>query len=500
MADWIEADGRLPVPVTAYGPLQLLAHPGASAGEHRAYPRGPRSGRRLPGHRPLTGDDKTVRLPHPGQDVRQPDDGPARRGRRPTARSCSAGTARPATSSARPRRSATWPSMYVLRSPVRRRHAQPGPGRVLLDADPLGTDRHRSAMCSFAEAATAAEMYETAAAAYEQLCASDAATVDSSFDLVHAMTLLYWGLRLAHVGRTDEAREPAAPQRRDHPALARPPAGRPLRTGGMHALALAKLGDTPRRREAGPRGDHAAARRRDLPVRPDGTPGARHQPARPGLRCTRPAASSSPPANCATFGARPDERPIIRFEMALTALELDGGQSSRDLFDTVEGQMRELWRLRLQRLACCARPASARRWRRPGPAPNGDPPRPADRPGQPPRLRPAAERDRHGPAAPAAGRAADRPGPLQGGERRVLAQCRRPGAARGGRDPAGPLPARRRGGPLRRRRVRAVPAGRPGTSGREVAERIRIAVARARHPARRPPDGERRHGRPGPTA
>jgi diguanylate cyclase (GGDEF)-like protein len=36
--------------------------------------------------------------------------------------------------------------------------------------------------------------------------------------------------------------------------------------------------------------------------------------------------------------------------MGLTALELDGGQSSRDLFDAVEGQVRELWRLRLQRL------------------------------------------------------------------------------------------------------------------------------------------------------
>jgi len=50
-------------------------------------------------------------------------------------------------------------------------------------------------------------------------------------------------------------------------------------------------------------------------------------------------------------GSRPDERPIIRFELALTALELDDCQSARDLFDTVEGQMRELWRLRLQRLA-----------------------------------------------------------------------------------------------------------------------------------------------------
>jgi hypothetical protein len=50
-------------------------------------------------------------------------------------------------------------------------------------------------------------------------------------------------------------------------------------------------------------------------------------------------------------GARPDERPIIRFELALTALALDDGPASRDLFQTVESQVRELWHLRLQRLA-----------------------------------------------------------------------------------------------------------------------------------------------------
>jgi diguanylate cyclase (GGDEF)-like protein len=51
------------------------------------------------------------------------------------------------------------------------------------------------------------------------------------------------------------------------------------------------------------------------------------------------------------FGGRPDEKPIISYELALTALEIDGGQSSRDLFDAVEGQARELWRVRMQRLA-----------------------------------------------------------------------------------------------------------------------------------------------------
>jgi diguanylate cyclase len=51
------------------------------------------------------------------------------------------------------------------------------------------------------------------------------------------------------------------------------------------------------------------------------------------------------------FAPRPDEAPIIRYELALTALEIDEGQSSRDLFDTVDAQVRDLWRLRLQRLS-----------------------------------------------------------------------------------------------------------------------------------------------------
>ena len=37
--------------------------------------------------------------------------------------------------------------------------------------------------------------------------------------------------------------------------------------------------------------------------------------------------------------------------MALTALAMDQGQACRDLFEVVAGQTRELWRLRLQRLA-----------------------------------------------------------------------------------------------------------------------------------------------------
>jgi diguanylate cyclase len=108
---------------------------------------------------------------------------------------------------------------------------------ALLDLPHSDRDRHRSALCSFAEAATAAEMYETAASTYDQLSeATDA------FGLVHAVTLLYWGLRLGHVGRHDEG---AARLRRSAEITRRHVDERPDDpvAAAMLALALAKLGD-----------------------------------------------------------------------------------------------------------------------------------------------------------------------------------------------------------------------------------------------------------------
>ncbi len=219
---------------------------------------------------------------------------------------------------------------------------------VLLGAAPAGTDRHRSAMCSFAEAATAAEMYETAAAAYEGLCAVDAPGRATSFDLVYATTLLYWGLRLSHVGRATESvvrlRRSAAITRRWLDANATDPC-----VNAAHALALAKLGD------AGPA--EKLARSAVMPLRA----GESYQYARMAhlalgisLR-TRGALDEArleffAARDLCAFGPHPDEPPIIRFEIGLTALALDDCRSSRDLFEAVEGQVRDLWRLRLQRL------------------------------------------------------------------------------------------------------------------------------------------------------
>ena len=215
---------------------------------------------------------------------------------------------------------------------------------ALLGLPHADRDRRASALCSFAEAATAAEMYETAAATYQRL-----SVVNASFELVHAMTLLYWGLRLMHVGRHDEG----ANRLRRSAAISRrhvDPRPDDYGSAAMLALALAKLGDAipaeKLAREAvlplrlGENFQHARMAHLALGIslRTQGALGA----ARTEFLAAR---------ELCDFGSRPDEKPIIRFEMALTALELDGSRSCRDLFEAVEGQTRELWRMRLQRLA-----------------------------------------------------------------------------------------------------------------------------------------------------
>ncbi|WP_433373556.1 diguanylate cyclase [Actinoplanes sp. CA-142083] len=215
---------------------------------------------------------------------------------------------------------------------------------VLLDLPHPGRDRRTSALCSFAEAATAAEMYETASASYEQL-----SEATSAFDLVHATTLLYWGLRLDHIGRHDES---ATRLRRSAEITRRHVDQRPDDVGpaAMLALALAKLGDVIPAEKL--------ARDAILPLRQaESFQYARMAHLALGISLRAQGALHDSRTElvaarelCA-FGGRPDEKPIIRFELALTALEIDGGQSSQDLFDAVEGQARELWRVRMQRLA-----------------------------------------------------------------------------------------------------------------------------------------------------
>ncbi|GAA2619207.1 GGDEF domain-containing protein [Paractinoplanes durhamensis] len=215
---------------------------------------------------------------------------------------------------------------------------------VLLDLPHPGRDRRISALCSFAEAATAAEMYEVASGTYEHL-----SEATSAFDLVHATTLLYWGLRLGHIGRHDEG---ATRLRRSiaitHPHVDERPDD--VVAAAMLALALAKLGDLIPAEKL--------AREAIMPLRAaENYQSARMAHLALGLVLRGQGALAEARREfvaarelCA-FGDRPDEKPIIRYELALTALEIDDSQSARDMFDAVEGQTRELWRVRLQRLA-----------------------------------------------------------------------------------------------------------------------------------------------------
>jgi diguanylate cyclase (GGDEF)-like protein len=215
---------------------------------------------------------------------------------------------------------------------------------ALLDLPHSDRNRHRSALCSFAEAATAAEMYETAATTYDQL-----GEATDEFGLVHAVTLLYWGLRLGHVGRVDEG---AARLRRSAEITRRHVDERPDDpvAAAMLALALAKLGDIIPAEKL--------ARDAVLPLRDaENYQYARMAHLALGISLRTQGMLSDArmeflaAGELCGFGRRPDEEPIIRFEMALTALESDDRQSSRDMFTAVEGQTREIWRLRLQRLA-----------------------------------------------------------------------------------------------------------------------------------------------------
>ncbi|GLY98127.1 GGDEF domain-containing protein [Actinoplanes sp. NBRC 103695] len=348
MSEWIEPGDRLPVPVTAYGPLQLLArrvHILASTG------RAPEAIEAADAYLAIARavhDEKTIGFLRQGKmyaylDMGRIDEATAV-GERLLATHRQSGN-----EVAEAKVLCDLAQLRVLQGRYvdgMRCLARAG---LLLDLCPR-SDRHRSAMCSFAQTAAVAQMYETAAEAYERLTAQDAAhSRTTSFDLVYSRTLLTWGIRLDHVGRTDEAatrlRRSATITRRwldQHP-------GDPCMTA-VQALALAKLGDTavaeklaesailPLRQGESWEFARMAHLALGISLRASG----RLAESRREFLAAHQLCDVSPPS--------PDERPIIRYEMGLTAVAIDGGQPSRDLFAAVANQVRELWQLRLQRV------------------------------------------------------------------------------------------------------------------------------------------------------
>jgi len=227
---------------------------------------------------------------------------------------------------------------------------------LLLDDVGRHDDRYRSALGSVAEAANAAELYETAVAAFDRLADQTRPPAPTeTFELSYAITLLYWGFRLDHVGRHGEAtsrlRQAAALSRRWTEAFAGfgPPSAA-LATKAMLTAALAKLGGYAEARAIAeeivvPLRDtehYWAARLAHLALgiclRADGDlTGARREFVAAEQLCA--------------YTPRPDERLIIRYELALLAVEANGLEASRELFDGIVEQVNHLWGLRLQRLA-----------------------------------------------------------------------------------------------------------------------------------------------------
>ena len=184
--------------------------------------------------------------------------------------------------------------------------------------------------------------------------ASDRRYTNTPYEIAYATTLMFWGVRLDHLGRDREA---AVRLRRclrivdlwlgsssdDHTSMA-------LAIRSIQALALAKLGEIDR---AGPiaaeivvplreQEQHWAARLAHLALgvslRGRGDPAAaRREFIAADQLCAR--------------GARSVERLLIRYEIALLAAEMCGGEAGRDLMDTVREQARTMWQLRLDRLA-----------------------------------------------------------------------------------------------------------------------------------------------------
>ena len=229
---------------------------------------------------------------------------------------------------------------------------------ILLDRCPSTGERYLAALSSMNDAAYAAELYETAAATYERLAQSWAASGMPDMpnhNVGYAAMMLLWGLRLEQLGRDQEA----SVRLRKAVVLTRPWLA--TLTGpsteanfyavtAIHALALAKLGQ-PRQAhelatavvvEARRKEVHWAARLAHLALGVSARATGDLDTARRELLAAE---------QLIHFGARNDERLVIRHELAVLAAHLAGPELSRHFLDAIVEQARQLWDLRLQRLA-----------------------------------------------------------------------------------------------------------------------------------------------------
>jgi diguanylate cyclase (GGDEF)-like protein len=250
-------------------------------------------------------------------------------------------------------------ALYLLTGRLVEAMANLGRAGRLLERVPLPDINYASALGSHAIAVQTAGLYEAAREAYERLADLWAADLRPTFansdELSFMSMLLLWGLRLDHLGHTGEAtlrlRQSAAIAERWITSYTE--RGAPeqvLDLVATRALALAKLGEID---EAGKLAEEVV-----LPLRArENHSGSRT--AHLALGVVRRAQGDLTAARreflaaqeLLNFGARPEERLIIRYELAALAAEAAGTQEARDLFETVRDQARQLWQLRLERVA-----------------------------------------------------------------------------------------------------------------------------------------------------
>jgi diguanylate cyclase len=243
---------------------------------------------------------------------------------------------------------------------------------LLLENTTRRNDRYQSALCSYADAATVAELYEIADSAYGQLAgyfATLSPPQDDYFDRAYSGLLVSWALRLEQLGHTLEATRVM----RRAEAIVR---GWLARAGAtvsgatvsgatvsgdtvsdeaqshlaVYALILAKLGMT----------DRAITVARRVVV------GLRAQDLQRGAMTGHLALGVALRARGDFAAARrellaaqqlwgstrwADGRLIVAHELAALAAEAHGNAGTGDLVETIREQAGQLWQQRLQRLS-----------------------------------------------------------------------------------------------------------------------------------------------------
>lgn len=217
----------------------------------------------------------------------------------------------------------------------------------LLESIPRGNVRYISAMSSVSEAARAAELYELAdeVSAFAVESFTPGTDQRAAAELQRAELLLEWGLRLEHIGLTEEANVRFAKsvdlvrywvQNHFHDA--------PLATV-LYALGLVKIGAV---EQALTLADSLV-----VPLRDNGhehEARLAHLAYGIALRCTgrlREARREFLAAD--ELAPLSPQRLIFQYELALLAAAEQPGDSTGALLNAVRAHARHLWRLRLER-------------------------------------------------------------------------------------------------------------------------------------------------------